>query len=291
MKAAFVGLIGRPSCGKSTFINRVCGGKVSIISPVPQTTRNRIRGIHNSEVGQLVFIDTPGFHLSEKKINHYLRELAFKTLREVDLLLYLLDVTRLPGDEERALMGLLKEHEQRLVIGLNKIDVGDNCLRQMQDELAAAFRSPRIYALSALNGGGIVELLQALWQLAPEGDRLYPEDFYTDQPPDFRIAEIVREKAINQTRQEVPHCLYVEVSDLEMKDGNTWLWARGFIYVERESQKGILVGKNGEKIKSIVREAQEELARLFPYAVKLDIRVKTRPNWRKDDRLLKKLIS
>lgn len=289
MKAGFVGLIGRPSCGKSTFLNRVCGAKVSIVSSVPQTTRNRIRGILNAPEGQLVFIDTPGFHLSEKKMNLYLRELAFATLKEVDAVLYMVDASRSPGEEERALMATLAPYAGCLAVGINKIDIAGN-LEAVQRELRQAFPASPILPISALTGLGIAGLLEELWRLAPEGEHLYPQDLYTDQSPEFRIAEIVREKAILQTREEVPHALYVELSDLEMREEGRLLWARGFLCVERESQKGILVGRNGERIRSIVRAAEEELAGLFPYQVKLDIRVKTRPKWRRNDALLKKLI-
>ena len=291
MKAAFVGLVGRPSSGKSTLINRICGQKVSIISPVPQTTRNRVRGIYSSDRGQLVFVDTPGFHLSEKKINVHLKELATRTLSEVEIVLYLIDVSRPPGDEERALIELLRDLEKKVIIALNKIDVEEGHVEETQAELRQTLSQAPIQLVSALTGQGVDALLDVIWQRAPEGQRMYPDDYYTDQSPEFRIAEIIREKAILQTRQEVPHSLFVDISDMEMKDGDSYLWVRGFIYVERETQKGIVVGKGGEKIKNIVRSAEQECNELFPYRVKLDIRVKTKPKWRKDEGLLKKLIT
>ncbi|UCF96639.1 MAG: GTPase Era [Spirochaetaceae bacterium] len=291
MKAAFVGLVGRPSCGKSTLINRICGHKVSIISPVPQTTRNRVRGIYSGEPGQLVFVDTPGFHLSDKKINLHLKELATMTLSEVEIVLYLIDVTRAPGDEERALIELLRSYENKLIVALNKIDIAEGHVEEVRTELSASLNQAPVHIVSALTGQGVEALLETIWERAPEGERMYPEDYYTDQSPEFRIAEIIREKAILQTRQEVPHSLFVDISDMEMKEGDRYLWVRGFIYVERESQKGIVVGKGGEKIKTIVRSAEQECNHLFPYRVKLDIRVKTRPKWRKDEGLLKKLIN
>jgi GTP-binding protein Era len=291
VKAAFVGLVGRPSSGKSTLINRICGQKVSIISPVPQTTRNRVRGIYSSERGQLVFVDTPGFHLSEKKINLHLKELATRTLSEVEIVLYLIDVSRPPGEEERALIELLRGLETKVIVALNKIDVGEGHVEETKAELNQKLNQAPVQLISALTGQGVDALLELIWERAPEGQRMYPEDYYTDQSPEFRIAEIIREKAILQTRQEVPHSLFVDISDMEMKDGNNYLWVRGFIYVERETQKGIVVGKGGEKIKNIVRSAEQECNQLFPYRVKLDIRVKTRPKWRKDEGLLKKLIT
>lgn len=264
---------------------------MSIISPVPQTTRNRVRGIYNDQQGQLVFVDTPGFHLSDKRINRHLKELATKTLYEVEVVLYLIDVTRPPGEEEEALINLLRGFEERLIVALNKIDISDTHAARIREELASAMDQPGIHLISALTGQGVDALLQAIWGRAPEGERMYPEDYYTDQSPDFRIAEIIREKAILQTRQEVPHSLYVDISDMEMKDRDRYLWVRGFIYVERESQKGIVVGKGGEKIKTIIREAEQECNQLFPYEVKLDIRVKARPKWRKDEGLLTRIIN
>ena len=290
MKAAFVGLVGRPSSGKSTFLNQACGGKVSIVSPVPQTTRNRIRGIHNGPPGQLVFVDTPGFHSSERKMNLRLRELTLATLREVDLALYLVDVSRAPGEEERALIAALRGREDRLVVALNKIDLTPNHRAAAEQELREAFGAPRLYPISAASGEGLEALLAALWQLAPEGEPFYPPEFYTDQTPEFRFAEIIREKAIRDLREEVPHALYVHIDDLEMRRENTQLWARGFIFVERDSQKGILVGRNGDRIKAIVRDSEAELGELFPYEVKLDLRVKVRPKWRRDETLLARLI-
>jgi len=290
MKSAFVCLIGRPSSGKSTLVNRLCGGKVSIVSSVPQTTRNRIRGILNAPQGQLVFIDTPGYHLSEKRLNLHLRSLVLRALEESEVVLYLVDVSREPGEEERALLELLEPRQDRLVAALNKIDRKPNHLLSVQQELRRRLRSPHLLPVSALSGEGLEDLLAALWELAPEGQPLYPEDFYTDQSPEFRIAEVLREKAILQVRQEVPHALFVELSDLEWRKEGRELWVRGFLFVERESQKGILVGRGGQRIKSIVAAAEAELAELFPYAVKLDIRVKTRPKWRQDEALLARLI-
>jgi GTP-binding protein Era len=141
-----------------------------------------------------------------------------------------------------------------------------------------------------LSGEGLEPLLAALWRLAPEGDPMYPPEYYTDQTPEFRIAEIVREKAMRDLREEVPHALFVHIEDLEMRADNTELWARGFIFVERDSQKGILVGRGGERIRATVRDAEAELAGLFPYAVKLDLRVKVRPKWRRDEALLSRLL-
>jgi GTP-binding protein Era len=290
MKSAVVAIVGRPSSGKSTLLNALCGGKISIVSPVPQTTRNRVRGILTTDAGQIVFIDTPGFHISERKFNRYMTDLVSSTLAETDFSLYVVDGTRAFGDEERALLEALHRVARPIVACLNKADAAGSSWAAVRAEIETALPTVPLLDISALTGAGLDILRERLFALSPEGDQLYPPDYYTDQTPDFRISEIVREKAMLQTREEVPHALYVRMEDLEMRDDGATLWARGFICVERESQKGILVGKAGDRIRAIVRDAEKDLAEIFPYAVKLDIRVKVDHEWRKRDPLLRKMI-
>jgi len=290
MKSDTVAVVGRPSSGKSTLVNALCGGKVSIVSPVPQTTRNRIRGVHTSERGQLVLIDTPGFHISEKKLNRYMTDLVTSTLGEVDVVLYVVDGTRPVGEEERAILDVLRRAARPFVACVNKMDAGGAAWEGVREAIAGALPGAPLREISALAGTGLDALRDALFALSPEGELMYPEDYYTDQEPSFRISEIIREKAMLQTREEVPHAIYVRVEDLEMRDGGAMLWARAFLCVERESQKGILVGRAGERIRSIVRDAEADLAEIFPYAVKLDLRVRVDRKWRKRDPLLRKMI-
>jgi GTP-binding protein Era len=290
VKSALVGIVGRPSAGKSTLMNRLCGAKVSIVSPVPQTTRNRVRGILTRPEGQLVFMDTPGFHLSEKKFNRYLTDLVSVTLRDADIVLYLVDGTRSVGAEERALLEKLRRTAKPCIVAINKSDSRDRTWKEVRAFIGEALPGMPVHEVSALKGDGIDRLASSLLALAPEGEQLYPEEYYTDQDPPFRISEIIREKAIAHTRAELPHALYVRLEDLEMSDGGERLQVRGFILVERESQKGIVVGRGGEKIKTIVREAEQELREIFPYEVALDLRVKADRDWRKRDPLLKRMI-
>jgi GTPase len=257
---------------------------------VPQTTRNKVRGILTTEAGQIVFIDTPGFHLSEKKVNRYMSDLVSSALGEVDVALYVVDGTRAFGDEERALLAALRKAGRPVVACLNKSDAAGPTWTRVRTQIAAALPDVRLFEISALNGTGLTGLRQQLFSVSPEGEQMYPPDYYTDQTPDFRVSEIVREKAMLQTREEVPHSMYVRMEDLEMRDDGATLWARGFICVERESQKGILVGRAGERIRSIVRDAEKELSEIFPYTVKLDLRVRVDHEWRKRDPLLKKMI-
>jgi GTP-binding protein Era len=290
MKSAVIAIVGRPSSGKSTLINALCGGKVSIVSPVPQTTRNRVRGILTTEAGQIVFIDTPGFHLSEKKFNKYMTDLVSSTIAETDLALYVVDGTRAVGDEERALLEALRRYSRPIVACLNKADAGSSVWAEVKGQVEAELPQVPLLEISALQGTGLDAIRERLFALCPEGDQMYPPDYYTDQTPEFRVAEIVREKAMLQTREEVPHALYVRIEDLEMRDEGATMWARGFICVERESQKGIVVGRGGDRIRAIVQEAERELNEIFPWTVKLDMRVKVDHQWRKRDPLLKKMI-
>ncbi len=290
MKSGFVSIIGRPSSGKSTLLNALCGYKVSIVAPTPQTTRNKIRGIVNGPAGQLVFIDTPGFHSSERRLNLHLKDLVVSGLEEVDLLLYVLDVTRPPGAEEHGVFEIASAHHRRSVVALNKIDIGRENLDSTKRFLDGAFAPERVFEVSAVSGEGMEELADGLFEFAPEGEMMYPEDMYTDQSPEFRVAEIIREKAINRVKQEVPHAIFVSIADMETSTDGQNLWIRAFLNVERESQKGIVIGKGGTGIKAIRTEAQKELGKIFPYRIELDLRVKVVSDWRKREALLRKLI-
>ncbi len=290
MKSGLIALVGRPSSGKSTLLNKICGHKVSITAPSPQTTRNTVRGILSEERGQLVFLDTPGYHNSQQKFNRYLKQLAHSTLEESDVVLYVLDPRRLPGPEETQLMQVLTSSGKPVITAMNKTDLNPSHLPAVQQKIAEQLPRSLAYPISALKGTGVQDLVAGLFLQAPEGELMYPREYYTDQDPEFRITEIIREQAVNRVREELPHALYVEIADMEMKEERHMLWARGVIYVERESQKGIIVGKQGSMIKKIRVSAEGQLAEIFPYAVKLDLRVKVDPKWRSRDQLLQKLI-
>jgi GTP-binding protein Era len=294
-RAAFVAVVGRPSVGKSTLVNLLCGGKVAIVSPVPQTTRNAIRGIMNRPPGQLVFVDTPGIHISEKKLNRKFRETADRSMQESELVLYVLDASRPPGLEEEAIVERLNSPAgaERTLVAVNKMDAPGadfQRLRTFLEEKLPLLHPERCFQVSALKNEGLDPLVECLFALAPVGEPFYPEEYYTDQEVSFRISEIIREKAINRLRQELPHSIYVEVADMELTDEGKRLWVRAFILTERESQKGMVVGKGGEVIKAIGREARQDLNRIFDWKVDLDLRVKTAKDWRHNDRLLGRLF-
>jgi GTP-binding protein Era len=291
-KAAFITIIGRPSVGKSTLLNKMCGEKVSIVSAVPQTTRNAIRGIVNREQGQLVFVDTPGRHESLKKINKKLMEVSRRALEESDLVLYVLDAARAPGIEEKEVVSLLAPLSSKTVAAINKTDVPGADIDRAKAFVIEHLNTPpdRIFSVSASTGSGVEELLGSLFAFAGEGQPYYGEDYYTDQETGFRIAEIIREQAINRLFQELPHSLYVDIADMEFKEDENKLWVRAFIIVERESQKGMVVGKGGEMIKSIRIASLKNLKRIFDWKIDLDLRVKTGKDWRQKDHTLRKII-
>ena len=292
-KTAMVAIVGRPSSGKSTFLNTASGEKVSIVSPVPQTTRNAVRGIVNTSYGQLVFIDTPGYHNSDKKLNLKLKAIAEEQLGDADLILYLIDSSRAPGEEESLIADLVSAFKDKTVIGINKIDLPESkpkAVRAFLERFFPNFPQERIVEISAEKDTNINDILLQLYTLAPEAEPLYPEEFYTDQEVDFRIAEIIREKAMNSLFAEIPHSIYVEISDMEWKKPGKELWVRAFLVVEKESQKGMVIGKGASMIKHIRVESIKQMRRIFDYRVDLDLQVKVNKNWRQKDFVLQHLI-
>ena len=290
-KTALVTIIGRPSAGKSTFLNTASGEEIAIVSSYPQTTRNAIRGIVNTSLGQLVFVDTPGYHDSEKKMNLRMKALVTDRLDDADCILYVVDSTRACGEEEKAIAALLKPLAKKVVIAINKTDDAhakpQGARQFVQEALPDAYK---IVPMSAKDDSGVDDVLRALFDLAPEGPHLYGEEFYTDQEVDFRIAEVIREQAMIRVSQEIPHAIYVKIADMEMRSPNE-MWVRAFLCVERESQKGILIGKGANLIKTIRLESNKKLRRIFPYRIDLDLQVKVDKNWRQKDSRLDKLIT
>ena len=291
-KTALVTIIGRPSAGKSTFLNTAAGEPVSIVSAMPQTTRNAIRGLVNTSYGQLVFVDTPGYHDSEKKMNLRMRNIVADQLKDSDLILYIIDATRSCAEEERLIAELLEGHQDKLVIAINKIDTSNPLREHVHKFIKAQLASVpenRIFEISAKDDVGINDVLKALYDMAKEGPHLYSEEFYTDQEVDFRIAEVIREQAINRLDQEVPHAVYVQIADLEQRSPNK-MWCRAFLCVEKESQKGIVIGKGAQMIKTIRVESIKALRKIFDYKIDLDLQVKVDKNWRQRDVTLDRLL-
>jgi GTP-binding protein Era len=291
-KTAVVSIIGRPSAGKSTFLNTASGEKISIVSSFPQTTRNAIRGIVNTSLGQLVFVDTPGLHQSDKKFNLKLTKLAQDQIADSDAILYIIDCTREHGEEEELIEKMAEPHKDKLVIAINKTeDVRANpaSAHEFIESHLPGFPKERVIEISAKADHNINDVLKALYDISPVAQHLYPEEYYTDQEVGFRISEIIREEAMNRLEQEVPHALYVSIEDMQMKKPNL-LAVRAYICVERESQKGIVIGKGASMIKTIRVEAIKACRKIFPYRVDIDLQVKVDKNWRQKDMVLDKIL-
>ena len=289
-KSGFVSLIGRPSSGKSTLMNTICGYKVSIVSPLPQTTRFAVRGVVTEPDYQIIFIDTPGYHKMESYLNRELTTVAEQTLRDGDLVLYLVDLSRDFGEEEEAVVDLVRAYTQKAIIVFNKID---NISKKPQEcnvfnEVHSRLPDIPYVFISAENGSGIKEMEAKIASLLPEGPMYYPEEYVTDQSIPFRIEETVREKVFERTKEEVPHSVYVKTENLNVTANKIKAYAT--IYVDRESQKGIVVGKNGSVIKEIGSAARESLVEIFERNVQLFLTVKVHANWKKDKKFVDKMF-
>ena len=293
LKTAVVTIVGRPSAGKSTFLNTACQEPVSIVSPIPQTTRNAIKGIVNTSLGQLIFIDTPGYHDSEKKLNLRLRSITESQLEDMEAVLYIIDATRDPGEEEQHTAALLEKLQDKVVVAINKIDLPSAKPEKVRGFVSAflpAVPASRIFEMSAEKDQGINEVLRGLYELAPVAAPIYDEEIYTDQDLTFRVQEVIRGEAINRLEQEIPHAVYVSVADVERRNDGKKLWIRAFLCVERDSQKGIVIGKGASKIKEIRAAALKKLNQIYIQKVELDLQVKVDKNWRQKDNTINRLM-
>lgn len=293
LRTGVVTIIGRPSAGKSTFLNTACQEDVSIVSPIPQTTRNAIKGIVNTSFGQLIFIDTPGYHDSDKKLNLKLRNVTENQIDGVDGVLYIIDSTRATGEEEIHTANLIKNLQDKTVIAINKTDLPASKplpIRQFIAENLPQIPAERIFEISAEKDIGINDVLKALYSITPEGQPIYDEELATDQDLSFRVCEVIRGEAINRLQDEIPHALYVEVADIEHRNEGKKLWIRAFLCVERDSQKGIVIGKGASKIKEIRMAAIKKLSQIYIQKIDLDLQVKVDKNWRQRDYTLNRLI-
>ena len=287
MKAGFISLLGRPNAGKSTLLNHFVGQKLAIVSDKPQTTRHRIVGVKNVEGAQLVFIDTPGIHKPVHRMNRRMVDAALDTLREVDVVVLVVDVTAPPGAGDQFVVDLVERSQAPAVLALNKTDlIRKPKLLPLIDRYAHAQRFRAIVPISALSGDGVTALTGEIVSALPEGDPLYPEEYLTDQTERTLAAELIREKVLRHTREELPYSTAVVIDQFEdaVEDKPTRIFAS--ILVDQDSQKPIVVGKGGEMIKRIGTEARQDLEEMLGGRVYLDLHVKVRQDWREDDRLL-----
>ena len=285
-RSGFVALLGRPNAGKSTLINRLVGEKVAICSDKPQTTRNSIRGIYTDDSMQAVFIDTPGVHKPKFRLGERMMEAVRDSLSGCDLVLYLNDVTDEFGPGEEYILSMLAQLHTPVFLVLNKADAVDKtALLPRIAFFADKYDFAQIVPCSALTGENVDSLVEAIRDALPEGPMYYPADMISDFPENLLVAELVREQILRRTSDEVPHAVAVTVPAMEERDNGT-LYVEAIIYVERESQKGIIIGKKGAMLKEIGAAARSEIESIFGCKVWLELNVRAKKDWRNNQGLL-----
>lgn len=283
-------IIGRPNVGKSTLLNCVLGEKIVITSDKPQTTRNRIQGIHNVEGGQIVFIDTPGIHKAHSRLNRYMVNEAGAALEGVDVVLFLVDATGKPSQQFELLQERLGKIDAPVILIVNKIDL----IRREQlipklGEYGKLHNFKEIVPVSAARGEGVDRLGRLILPLLPEGPAYFPDDILTDSPERFVVAEIIREKVFRHTGDEIPYAVAVNVEDFDEGDGNGLIRISAVISVERETQKGIVIGKGGAMLKKVGTLARKEIEQLLGTKVFLELFVRVRKDWTGSKNMMKEL--
>ena len=287
-KSGFIGIIGRPNVGKSTLLNSIVGEKIAISTPKPQTTRNRIMGVRNAEEGQAIFLDTPGIHKASTLLNRYLVDAALNTFGDSDLLLLVVEANTGCLDDDRFIIDSLKDIKKPVILVINKIDLVEKTkLLPLMDRCRELFPFAALIPVSASTGDGVASLLDEIWKLLPEGPRYFPEDMMTDSSERFIAAEIIREKITLLTRQEIPYATAVVVDYFKEEEKKNLLRIGATIQVEKDSQKGIMIGKKGATLKRIGTEARLSLEEFFATRVFLELFVHVRKDWTKDAKILK----
>lgn len=286
--AGFAAMVGRPNVGKSTLTNSLIGEKIAIMSDRPQTTRNKIMCIMNTDNAQIMFLDTPGIHKPHHKLGEYMVRTAEGTLQEVDVILFVIDVTEKRGSGEDYILELLRKVKTPVILVANKIDKLDDKAKlfKIMEEYSKLYNFAAIVPVSALNDGEFPGLVKEITKYLPEGPSYYSDDMITDQPERVIAAEMIREKVLRLTRDEVPHSIAVEVEEFKDRDDEN-VYIRATIFVERESQKGIVIGAKGSLLKKIGQQARADIENLLYCKVYLDLWVKVKPDWRNKDKALK----
>ena len=290
-KSGFVTIVGRPNVGKSTLSNRLAGEKISIISDKPQTTRNTIKTIINSEDSQVIFIDTPGIHKPKNKLGEYMVNLAENTLNEVDVVLFLAEATdEKPGAGDMYIIEQLSKLKTPVFLIINKIDlIKKEQLFARINNYTSSMNFKAVIPISALNNEGTDIVLNEIKKILPEGPKYFPDDIITDQPEKMIAAELIREKILELILEEVPHGTGVEVISFKERSGRDLIDIEANIYCERESHKGILIGKEGKMLKKIGSLARADIENLLGVKVFLQLWVKVKPDWRNSDNMLRTL--
>ena len=279
-KSGFVSIIGRPNVGKSTFVNRVIGHKIAIMSDKPQTTRNKIQGVMTQEDAQIIFLETPGIHKPKHKLGDYMMRVARNTLAEIDAIMFMVNINEEIGRGDEYIMEMLKHVDTPVFLVLNKIDlVHPDDLMPKIEQYQTYMDFTEIVPISALEGHNVDHFIEVLKSYLPEGPKYYPDDQISDHPEQFVVSELIREKILHLTSEEIPHSIGVNV-DRMIKESESRVRIEATIFVERNSQKGIVIGKGGKKLKEVGKRARLDIEHLLGSKVYLELWVKVQKDWR-----------
>ncbi len=287
-KSGFITVIGRPNVGKSTLLNRVIGEKISIISDKPQTTRNKIQLVYTEDNAQIVFLDTPGIQRPKNKLGDYMLRVSRSTLEEVDVVTFMVDDSMEIGSMDSMIIEDIKKISTPIVLLINKIDqLNEEEILELIDKYDKMDLFEEIIPISAMDGTNVDRYIEVLKKMIPEGPQYFPDDMITDQPERFIIAELIREKALINLEEEIPHGIYVSVQEVKQRENKKLIDVVATIYCERESHKGIVIGKAGSKIKEIGKTARLDIENLLGSKVNLQLWVKVEKNWREKENKVK----
>lgn len=287
-KSGFVTVVGRPNVGKSTLLNQVIGEKISIISNKPQTTRNKILLVYTEDEAQMVFIDTPGIQMPKNKLGEYMLKISKSTLEEVDIVTFMVDDSMEIGSMDSMILEDLKQISTPIVLLINKIDNLDHeDVLKLIDKYNKMDLFKEIIPISAMNGTNVDKYIEVLKSMIPEGPQYFPDDMITDQPERFVISEIIREKSLINLEEEIPHGIYVSVEEVKQRKDKEIIDVVANIYCEKESHKGIVIGKGGSKLKQIGQTARIDIERLLGSKINLQLWVKVEKNWREKENKVK----
>ncbi|MEK5232574.1 GTPase Era [Lysinibacillus sp. FSL K6-0232] len=281
-KSGFISIIGRPNVGKSTFLNRVIGQKIAIMSDKPQTTRNKVQGVLTTNDSQMVFIDTPGIHKPKHKLGDFMLKVAKNTLREVDIIMFMVNAEQKLGKGDEFILDMLAGNSTPVFLVINKIDqIHPDELIGIIESYKERYEFAEIVPISALQGNNVENLLATLSKYLPEGPQYYPADQVTDHPERFIISELIREKVLHLTREEIPHSIAVVIDKIRRDEENEGkIHVAATIIVERDSQKGIVIGKRGALLKEVGIRARKDIEMLLGSKVYLELWVKVQKDWR-----------
>ncbi|OLN23392.1 GTPase Era [Domibacillus antri] len=280
-KSGFISIIGRPNVGKSTFLNRVIGQKIAIMSDKPQTTRNKVQGVYTTDTSQMIFIDTPGIHKPKHKLGDFMMKTATNTLKEVDLVLFMINAEEGFGRGDEFIIEKLKGIQTPIFLVINKIDcIHPDKLMELIDQYKDFLEFAEIVPISALEGSNVDRLIHQIEEQMPEGPQYYPADQVTDHPERFIVSELIREKVLHLTREEVPHSIAVVIDKIAKRDDKEMVDVMATIVVERDSQKGIVIGRGGALLKEVGKRSRHDIENLLGSKVFLELWVKVQKDWR-----------